>query len=43
MTLEKGLLLALVIDLKKRERNLLDKDTDAVVHANEEEREKGEV
>lgn len=37
MTLEKGLLLALVIDLKKRERNLLDKDLDAVVHENEEE------
>ena len=43
MTLEKGLLLALVIDLKKRERNLLDKDLDAVVHENEEEIEKGEV
>ena len=43
MTLEKGLLLALLIDLKKRERNLLDKDLDAVVHENEEEIEKGEV
>ena len=37
MTLEKGLLLALVIDLKERAQNLLDKDNDAVVHENQEE------
>ena len=37
MTLEKGLLLALVMDLKERARNLLDKDNDAVVNENEEE------
>ena len=37
MTLEKGLLLALVIDLKERAQNLLGKDNDAVVHENEEE------